>query len=168
VGIEPTSSAWKAEVLPLNYTRRCTAPADLEPISFSPPPRPVVWWRGKDSNLRRRKPADLQSAPVGRLGTPPRKRAAYSDFQGAGCQCVLARKLLADAPARGAESLERGRRRLGRSGYRRGTLAARAFSGTRGPSQRLSRAAQMPKSFGGGIYMLFVRGHGDILRLAPT
>src|ERR1041384_8209435 len=31
------------------------------------------WWRGKDSNLRRRKPADLQSAPVGRLGTPPRK-----------------------------------------------------------------------------------------------
>src|SRR5256885_8467513 len=28
-------------------------------------------WRGKDSNLRRRKPADLQSAPVGRLGTPP-------------------------------------------------------------------------------------------------
>jgi hypothetical protein len=26
VGIEPTSSAWKAEVLPLNYTRRCTAP----------------------------------------------------------------------------------------------------------------------------------------------
>ena len=119
MGIEPTSSAWKAEVLPLNYTRRCTAPADLEPNSFSPPPRPVVWWRGKDSNLRRRKPADLQSAPVGRLGTPPRKRAAYSDFQGAGCQCILARKLLADAPVRGAESLERGRRRLGRSGYRR-------------------------------------------------
>jgi hypothetical protein len=29
------------------------------------------WW-GKDSNLRRREPADLQSAPVGRLGTPPR------------------------------------------------------------------------------------------------
>ena len=32
MGIEPTLSAWKAEVLPLNYTRR---------------------WRGKDSNLRR-------------------------------------------------------------------------------------------------------------------
>src|SRR5438128_1662780 len=29
------------------------------------------WW-GKDSNLRRREPADLQSAPVGHLGTPPR------------------------------------------------------------------------------------------------
>ena len=25
MGIEPTSSAWKAEVLPLNYTRRCRA-----------------------------------------------------------------------------------------------------------------------------------------------
>ena len=35
MGIEPTPSAWKAEVLPLNYTRTC----------FS--------WRGQDSNLRR-------------------------------------------------------------------------------------------------------------------
>src|SRR3954466_10579299 len=56
-------------------------------------PRPA-WGRGEDSNLRRRKPADLQSAPVGRLGTPPRKRAAYSDFGAPGCQCMLARKLL--------------------------------------------------------------------------
>src|SRR5690348_18488187 len=37
------------------------------------PAIPRKWWRGKDSNLRRRKPADLQSAPVGRLGTPPGK-----------------------------------------------------------------------------------------------
>lgn len=29
------------------------------------------WWREVDSNHRRRKPADLQSAPVGRLGIPP-------------------------------------------------------------------------------------------------
>ena len=35
MGIEPTPSAWKAEVLPLNYTRVKN------------------WWRGKDSNLRR-------------------------------------------------------------------------------------------------------------------
>jgi hypothetical protein len=35
MGIEPTLSAWKAEVLPLNYTRK------------------GIWWRGKDSNLRR-------------------------------------------------------------------------------------------------------------------
>src|SRR5215831_5017858 len=40
-GIEPPPSAWKAEVLPLNYTR----------LSCLPPP--LKWWRGKDSNLRR-------------------------------------------------------------------------------------------------------------------
>ena len=39
MGIEPTLSAWKAEVLPLNYTR----------FNFSY----LNWWRGKDSNLRR-------------------------------------------------------------------------------------------------------------------
>ena len=38
MGIEPTPSAWKAEVLPLNYTRTS---------------KPMRWWRGKDSNLRR-------------------------------------------------------------------------------------------------------------------
>ncbi len=41
MGIEPTLSAWKAEVLPLNYTR-------LSTTSFC-----SYWWRGKDSNLRR-------------------------------------------------------------------------------------------------------------------
>ena len=34
-------------------------------------PGPGAWWREVDSNHRRRKPADLQSAPVGRLGIPP-------------------------------------------------------------------------------------------------
>ncbi len=36
MGIEPTLSAWKAEVLPLNYARTGKS-----------------WWRGQDSNLRR-------------------------------------------------------------------------------------------------------------------
>ena len=31
----------------------------------------VQWWAGTASNLRRHKPADLQSAPFGRLGTDP-------------------------------------------------------------------------------------------------
>ena len=39
-GIEPALSAWKAEVLPLNYTR--LVPGLCE-----------IWWREKDSNLRR-------------------------------------------------------------------------------------------------------------------
>ena len=30
------------------------------------------WWREVDSNHRRHEPADLQSAPVGRLGIPPK------------------------------------------------------------------------------------------------
>jgi hypothetical protein len=44
MGIEPTLSAWKAEVLPLNYTRKATTQ-----LIYTLP-----WWRGKDSNLRRR------------------------------------------------------------------------------------------------------------------
>ncbi len=53
IGIEPTSSAWKAEVLPLNYTRNIKM---VEGGGFEPP---------------KAEPADLQSAPVDRLGTPP-------------------------------------------------------------------------------------------------
>ncbi len=30
-----------------------------------------IWWREKDSNLRRLMPADLQSAPFGHFGIPP-------------------------------------------------------------------------------------------------
>ncbi len=45
-GIEPAPSAWKAEVLPLNYARLPT----LCPPKYS---RHIeFWWRGKDSNLR--------------------------------------------------------------------------------------------------------------------
>ena len=31
IGLEPTSSAWKAEVLPLNYTRKLVEGAGFEP-----------------------------------------------------------------------------------------------------------------------------------------
>jgi hypothetical protein len=55
MGVEPTPSAWKAEVLPLNYTR-----ADRAPQSGAWAPRLHLinyahgtWWRGEDSNLRR-------------------------------------------------------------------------------------------------------------------
>ncbi len=55
-GIEPASSAWKAEVLPLNYTRLTNFPAlsqDPAPLSVAPCGRAIQWWRGKDLNLRR-------------------------------------------------------------------------------------------------------------------
>ena len=47
-GIEPASLAWKAKVLPLNYTRALTIV-----ISNNSIPRRSDWWWGKDSNLRR-------------------------------------------------------------------------------------------------------------------
>ncbi len=37
----------------------------------------VSWWRRLDSNQRRRKPTDLQSAPFNHSGTPPRRTANY-------------------------------------------------------------------------------------------
>ena len=47
MGIEPTPSAWKAEVLPLNYTRQthylCTKTGVLIPAT------PFIWWRGEDN-----------------------------------------------------------------------------------------------------------------------
>ena len=35
-------------------------------------------WAGKDSNLRRRKPTDLQSVPVDRFGTDPKLNFIWS------------------------------------------------------------------------------------------
>jgi hypothetical protein len=54
MGIEPTLSAWKAEVLPLNYTRFYSE--KLEGVGFEP---------------TKAEPSDLQSDPFGRSGTPP-------------------------------------------------------------------------------------------------
>ncbi len=62
MGIEPTPSAWKAEVLPLNYTRK------FLPRSVHSAAKLVV---GEGFEPSKAEPADLQSAPVDRLGTPP-------------------------------------------------------------------------------------------------
>jgi hypothetical protein len=48
----PRHSAWKADALPTELL-------------------PLDEWAGKDSNLRRNHPADLQSAPVSHFGTCP-------------------------------------------------------------------------------------------------
>ena len=60
MGIEPTPSAWKAEVLPLNYTRNGTRNGGrlkmVEGGGFEPP---------------KAEPSDLQSDPFDRSGTPP-------------------------------------------------------------------------------------------------
>ena len=59
-GIEPASSAWKAEVLPLNYTR----------AFVSRRKRTVV--EGEGFEPSKAKPSDLQSGPFDHSGTPPR------------------------------------------------------------------------------------------------
>ena len=65
-GIEPSQPAWKAGVLPLNYTRIIpNVSHSLIVLNF------LEWWRGKDSNLRRPKSTGLQPAPFDRFGTPP-------------------------------------------------------------------------------------------------
>ncbi len=57
-GIEPACSAWKADVLPLNYTRGNLRPTKMvEGGGFEPP---------------KAEPSDLQSGPFGHSGTPPK------------------------------------------------------------------------------------------------
>ena len=63
VGIEPTLSAWKAEVLPLNYTRE------------------YILVEGEGFEPSKAEPSDLQSDPFDRSGTPP-KRTLFSSMTG--------------------------------------------------------------------------------------
>ena len=69
MGIEPTSSAWKAEVLPLNYTRKTRIRRTSSPA--------VTWTcmvEGEGFEPSKAEPADLQSAPFGHSGTPPQNK----------------------------------------------------------------------------------------------
>lgn len=63
MGIEPTLSAWKAEVLPLNYARILILILYMEGVGFEP---------------TKAEPSDLQSDPFDRSGTPPKNRALNS------------------------------------------------------------------------------------------
>ncbi|CAK0776581.1 hypothetical protein CCP3SC1_850002 [Gammaproteobacteria bacterium] len=66
MGIEPMSSAWKAEVLPLNYTR-------LSNSAVNHPVLKVV--EGGGFEPPKAEPSDLQSDPFSRSGTPPRAQS---------------------------------------------------------------------------------------------
>ncbi|KTD19197.1 hypothetical protein Llan_2268 [Legionella lansingensis] len=65
MGIEPTLSAWKAEVLPLNYTRFFTYHVC------------TILVEGEGFEPSKAEPSDLQSDPFDRSGTPP-KRTPFS------------------------------------------------------------------------------------------
>src|SRR5688572_17289313 len=74
-GSNPRHQAWKAcalptELLPRSFRLPTPDRPFRGPMHPSLPERVPPWW-GKDSNLRRLAPADLQSAPFGHLGTPP-------------------------------------------------------------------------------------------------
>jgi hypothetical protein len=81
-GIEPASSAWKAGVLPLNYSRpgapAASARLRSQDLKLTLKTHVLAWWRRLDSNQRRRKPTDLQSAPFSHSGTPPRRTGEYN------------------------------------------------------------------------------------------
>src|SRR6266568_9233636 len=63
----PRHSAWKADALPTELFPRSAR--SERPLSSRRSRH--FQWRGVDLNHRRRVPADLQSAPFGRSGTPP-------------------------------------------------------------------------------------------------
>ncbi len=75
-GIEPASSAWKAEVLPLNYTRGVTlSPRDPRPTPKAlTPPSGVILGGGGWIRTTEARASDLQSDPFGHSGTPPEGR----------------------------------------------------------------------------------------------
>lgn len=69
MGIEPTPSAWKAEVLPLNYTRLITHASRIKPLIA----HRIFLVEGGGFEPPKAEPADLQSDPFDRSGTPPNK-----------------------------------------------------------------------------------------------
>ena len=77
MGIEPTSSAWKAEVLPLNYTRLTmrwvTFGSALTP-NLVRNPHLTHLVEGGGFEPPKAEPTDLQSVPFGRSGTPPKDK----------------------------------------------------------------------------------------------
>ncbi len=92
MGIEPTPSAWKAEVLPLNYTRGTsvvTAPPQRALITVIDDARHRLPDRSRLTITRltlvegggfeppKAEPSDLQSDPFDRSGTPPNRATQF-------------------------------------------------------------------------------------------
>ena len=80
MGIEPTYSAWKAEVLPLNYTRIF---ANGYPTALPHSRLTIYMWliknhlhlvEGGGFEPPKAEPSDLQSDPFGHSGTPPKDK----------------------------------------------------------------------------------------------
>ncbi len=72
MGIEPTCSAWKADVLPLNYTRRIFLPARKQGLTNCLACSKLKLVEGGGFEPPKAEPSDLQSDPFGHSGTPPK------------------------------------------------------------------------------------------------
>ena len=78
MGIEPTLSAWKAEVLPLNYTRKPRGNQltlqNVANLSFCIGYFALSLVEGGGFEPPKAEPSDLQSDPFDRSGTPPKRK----------------------------------------------------------------------------------------------
>ena len=84
MGIEPTPSAWKAEVLPLNYTRQILYLYTKTGVLFPATPFSLV--EGGGFEPPKAEPSDLQSDPFDHSGTPPKMQARYCVAAAVRCQ----------------------------------------------------------------------------------
>ncbi len=78
-GIEPARSAWKAEVLPLNYTRNCPYDLGRTHTNANHKGTHSKMVEGEGFEPSKAEPADLQSAPFDRSGIPPHWRGIILD-----------------------------------------------------------------------------------------
>src|SRR4026208_2131311 len=69
MGIEPTRSAWKADVLPLNYARQCRVWTGRSGAAGNEMRSELVGRGGFEPP--KAEPSDLQSDPFGRSGISP-------------------------------------------------------------------------------------------------
>ena len=93
MGIEPTPSAWKAEVLPLNYTRWVNNRAPILSHLVTDdcaPSRRLLWWRGEDLNLRRLSRQIYSLIPL--TTREPLRQARHSPSATDECQYILMRE----------------------------------------------------------------------------
>ena len=75
-GSNPRPSAWKADALPTELLPQFFQ--NKSPISKVS----GFWWEKMDSNHRRYKPADLQSAPFGHSGILPKFLRTFEPMEG--------------------------------------------------------------------------------------
>ena len=81
-GSNPRPSAWKADALPTELLPQFFFSKGQSFQKKSPTPKIGLSWEKMDSNHRRYKPADLQSAPFGHSGILPKFLRTFEPMEG--------------------------------------------------------------------------------------